>query len=72
MSTKAEIIDFLAREFPDRTWILESVGNGSATVKHPIGSAQLRPGGTVSGPVLMTVADIALYGLFSAKSALCR
>jgi uncharacterized protein (TIGR00369 family) len=61
LSTKAEIIDFLAREFPGRTWTVESVGNGSATVKHPIGSAELRPGGTVFGPVLMTVADMALY-----------
>ncbi len=32
-----------------------------ATVRHRIGADELRPGGTVSGPVPMTVADVALY-----------
>ncbi|HEY0803177.1 MAG TPA: PaaI family thioesterase [Steroidobacteraceae bacterium] len=61
MPTKAEIIDFLAREFPQSTCIVEEVGHRSATVLHSIGPAQLRPGDTVSGPVLMTVADVGLY-----------
>ena len=61
MPTKAEIIDFLAREFPQSTCTVEEVGHRSATVLHPIGPAQLRPGDTVSGPVLMTVADVGLY-----------
>lgn len=33
----------------------------SATVRHPVGFDELRPGGTVSGPVLMATADLALY-----------
>lgn len=37
------------------------MGQGSATIRHKIGVAELRPGGTVSGPVMMTVADVALY-----------
>jgi acyl-coenzyme A thioesterase PaaI-like protein len=61
MPTKAEIIDFLAREFPQSNCIVEEVGDRSATVSHPIGPAQLRPGDTVSGPLLMAVADVALY-----------
>jgi acyl-coenzyme A thioesterase PaaI-like protein len=61
MPTKAEIIDFLVREFPQNQCIVEEVGNRSATVSHPIGPAQLRPGDTVSGPLLMAVADVALY-----------
>jgi len=61
MPTKAEIVDFLAREFPQSKCIVEEVGDRSATVSHPIGAAQLRPGDTVSGPLLMTVADVALY-----------
>ena len=61
MPTKAEIVDFLAREFPQSKCIVEEVGDRSATVSHPIGPAQLRPGDTVSGPLLMTVADVALY-----------
>jgi acyl-coenzyme A thioesterase PaaI-like protein len=61
MPTKAEIVDFLAREFPQSKCIVEEVGDRSSTVSHPIGPAQLRPGDTVSGPLLMTVADVALY-----------
>ena len=61
MATKAEIIEFLAREFPQSKCRVEEVGNASATVIHDVGPGELRPGGTVSGPVLMTVADVALY-----------
>jgi acyl-coenzyme A thioesterase PaaI-like protein len=61
MPTKSEIIAFLKRDFPQNKCIVVEVGNASATVKHPIGTDELRPGGTVSGPVLMTVADVALY-----------
>jgi uncharacterized protein (TIGR00369 family) len=41
--------------------VIEAVGNASATISYPVRPEDLRPGGTVSGPVLMTVADIALY-----------
>ena len=61
MPSQAEIVEFLARAFPQNKCVVEAVGNASATVKHQIGSDELRPGGTVSGPVLMTVADVALY-----------
>jgi acyl-coenzyme A thioesterase PaaI-like protein len=61
MPTKTDIADFLASAFPQNKVIVEAVGHHSATVIHPIGHAELRPGGTVSGPVMMTVADVALY-----------
>jgi acyl-coenzyme A thioesterase PaaI-like protein len=61
MPTKAELVEFLAKEFPQTKCTIEAVGDRSATVKHPIGFGELRPGGTVSGPVLMAVADFALY-----------
>lgn len=61
MSTKEEIIAFLAAEFPQSTVSVVEAGNHSATVRQEIGTAQLRPGGTVSGPVLMATADTALY-----------
>jgi acyl-coenzyme A thioesterase PaaI-like protein len=61
MPSKAEIVDFLAREFPQSKCVVEEVGHRSATVSHAIGPAQLRPGDTVSGPLLMTVADVGLY-----------
>jgi uncharacterized protein (TIGR00369 family) len=61
VATKAEIIDFLAREFPQSKCVVEEVDNGSATVMHHVGTDHLRPGETVSGPLLMMVADVALY-----------
>lgn len=61
MPNKDEITQFLACEFPQNRCSVESVEPMSATVRHPVGHAELRPGGTVSGPVLMTTADVALY-----------
>lgn len=61
MPTKEELTAFLKREFPQSKSIIIDVGKMSATIKYPIGIDQLRPGGTVSGPVMMTVADVALY-----------
>lgn len=59
--TKDELADFLYREFPQTKCIVEAVGERSARVRHGIGFNELRPGGTVSGPALMAVADVALY-----------
>jgi len=60
-ATKEEVARFMAEEFPQSKCVVEAVGGGGATVSHHIGSDELRPGGTVSGPVLMAVADVALY-----------
>ena len=59
--TQAEIVEFIKTEFPQSKCIIEAVGNKTATIRHNIGEAELRPGGTVSGPVMMFVADVALY-----------
>jgi acyl-coenzyme A thioesterase PaaI-like protein len=61
VATKEEVAAFIAAEFPQTRCVLREVGNRGATVSHEIGPAELRPGGTVSGPVLMSVADVALY-----------
>lgn len=61
MATKSEISAFLIKEFPQTRCQVVAVGGKSATIRHEIGVQELRPGGTVSGPVLMTVADVALY-----------
>jgi uncharacterized protein (TIGR00369 family) len=57
----SEIKAFLAANFPQTKCVVESVSAGAATIRHTVGPAELRPGGTVSGPVLMAVADVALY-----------
>ncbi len=61
MLSKNDLANFLATEFPQTNCSIESVGSRSAIVRHEIGFDELRPGGTVSGPVLMAVADVALY-----------
>lgn len=61
MPTAADLSAFLAREFPQTKCTVSSAGDRGATVRHEVGEAELRPGGTVAGPVLMAVADVALY-----------
>ena len=61
MATRDEIAAFLALAFPERGFVVEAVGNAAATLSYPVRVDDLRPGGTVSGPVLMAVADVALY-----------
>ena len=61
MATKQEIASFIAKEFPQtRVQVLEA-GGMAATVAHEVGANELRPGGTVSGPVMMATAAVALY-----------
>lgn len=60
-ATKEEIVAFMASEFPHAKYLVEAVGDHSSTLSHEIGIEELRPGGTVSGPVLMSIADVALY-----------
>ena len=61
MATKEEVSAFMASEFPQTKCVVREVGSRSAVVAHEVGASELRPGGTVSGPVLMGVADAALY-----------
>lgn len=61
MATQEEVSTFIAREFPQTKCVVREVGNRGAVVAHVVGVSELRPGGTVSGPVLMGVADAALY-----------
>lgn len=61
MASQEEIEAFLATDFPQFNSTVEAVGDRSATIRHRIGHGELRPGGTVSGPVMMAVADTALY-----------
>jgi uncharacterized protein (TIGR00369 family) len=61
MVTKEELVKFLQNDFPQVNFIIESIGEQSVTIRKKINQAHLRPGGTVSGPVLMEIADVALY-----------
>jgi acyl-coenzyme A thioesterase PaaI-like protein len=61
MATREELTAFLEREFPHAKCTVREVGERTAIVSHHVGPTDLRPGGTVSGPTLMSVADAALY-----------
>ncbi len=61
MPTREELTRFLATDFPQCKCRIELSGRNGATVRRRIGEPDLRPGGTVSGPVMMEVADTALY-----------
>ena len=61
-----EVTEFLTREFP-QGWgprspnQIEAVGPGTARVRLTAGERHLRPGGTVSGPAMMTLCDATMY-----------
>ena len=61
MANKEVVAQFLATEFPQSKCVVEAIGERSSIVSHAVGFNELRPGGTVSGPVLMTLADVAMY-----------
>ncbi len=60
-ASKEEISVLLAHEFPQTKVRVLEVGNRASRVLHEVGRDELRPGGTVSGPVMMATADVALY-----------
>ena len=41
----------------------ETIGEWTATLRMPTDERQLRPGGTVSGPAMMALADAAMYAV---------
>lgn len=58
-----ELDDFLAAAFPDSriTYRVVRSDDDGVEVVQPADSIQLRPGGTISGPTLMTLADTVAY-----------
>jgi len=62
--TAAEIDAFMDQVFPQARalgWTIDEVGDRRAVVRLPVGEHHLRPGDTVSGPTLMTLADTAMF-----------
>lgn len=56
-----ELQSFMRGEFPQATISVEKVEPHGAWVRQPVDQSHLRPGGTVSGPTMMAVADTAAY-----------
>ena len=67
--SKISIDDFnklLIDEMPwamDAGMVLDSLGDGSAKMRIPFNEGMLRPGGTVSGPTMMMLADAVMYAV---------
>ena len=59
--TVVEIQKILLTEFPKNPLIVENCGYRSARLKLEVDHTHLRPGGTVSGPSMMLLADMAMY-----------
>ena len=57
------IREFLEELAPGATrgFVIEDVGERSARVRMPFAPERLRPGGTVGGPALMTLADTVIW-----------
>src|SRR5579862_6934408 len=63
--TVPELEQFLRREFPQAfragDLLIEEADGTSCRLRQRYGEQMLRPGGTISGPTLMTLADFAMY-----------
>src|SRR5215471_13992729 len=64
--TIKELERFLAAEFPQAVHsesglAIEAVWEGGCRVRQAFLATSLRPGGTISGPTMMALADFAMY-----------
>ena len=59
--TVEELNAFFVRDFPQCSARVEALPPGRARVRQAVGEEHLRPGGTISGPTMMAVADAAAY-----------
>ncbi|TCM67812.1 acyl-coenzyme A thioesterase PaaI-like protein [Acinetobacter calcoaceticus] len=61
--SQIEIEQFLLKEFPQslEKCVIEEVVPKGATMRCIVNNDDLRPGGTISGPTMMMLADFALY-----------
>jgi uncharacterized protein (TIGR00369 family) len=64
--TRKKLETLLSAEFPEMFntesgYALERVWGGGCLLRRHFHSKSLRPGGTVSGPIIMALADVAMY-----------
>ena len=69
--TREELVTFLDAEFPElheggRAYHVDAIEPGAAIMRLEADRRHLRPGATVSGPSLMTLADVAAYAVILA------
>lgn len=64
--TREEFIELLRAEFPEAShavgdYEIEEIWHGGCRVRRRHHEQSLRPGGTVSGPIMMALADFTMY-----------
>lgn len=69
--TVSELTEFLDREFPQihvngRVFSVDRISPGEVAIRLSANDAHLRPGGTVSGPSMMALADLSAYAVILA------
>lgn len=67
-----ELKGFLDEQFPQGAayGTLQKLGDGWAEMRLEVDEAHLRPGGTVSGPAMMGLADVTLYAALLSRIGL--
>ncbi len=61
--TESELNAFLVRVFAQVAdqFHVEKVGSNTATLRLRVDNSHIRPGGTISGPSMFSLADVAMY-----------
>ena len=64
--TRKELVERLRAEFPEMSnamgnYEIEEVWYGGCRLRHPFSENSLRPGGTLSGITMMSLADFTMY-----------
>lgn len=59
----AALSALMAKDFPQvaEDFIIEEVASMRVTVRLPVAERHLRPGGTISGPTMFSLADVSIY-----------
>ena len=60
--------EFPQIHIPERIYSVEHMAHGEATIRVKYAPHILRPGGTISGPTMMSLADLALYAAILAAA----
>ena len=61
--TRGQLAAFMQEHFPAMAgeFVIEAVAPMRLTVRYPVDERHIRPGNTVSGPTMFTLADVAVY-----------
>ncbi len=66
---KEQLTEYMGRIFPqvERDFVVEELHENSIVMRLVVEDRHLRPGGTVSGPSIFSLADVSVYALILAR-----